>query len=388
MVERNSFAAKEWAKLTAEEKILYKSSQNIAGELNPEDIERTVKKIRDQIIKLVNILDGYGCCTAVLQKDPDGQLFGFGSPAGQDFLSRNPELMFKFKSHFGGADNKDVTYKDITALFNQKYSQMVGKPSRVPYLKGGFEVEGLPEDLPFRKPFMYGGMQMRRILEAKESIIFKPAPLQGHSDDAVETPIEQEPIPTEATQQILASLLAHIAGDRVSRRALSGGGVIKEEETEVVDLTFSNREMWILQSYGITYFDTDAWKGLWHNVQHDTEHDGGVILPVLSGGEDEKFWLFLCSLKLGTILKASSGKALKGHWLDRIPSSSNEYRLLTDMTNSVTKLNAIKLENGTPLYHLYYAMPSQNGTYKLDALFETAIEQAIRRLTRVNPEDF
>lgn len=66
---------------------------------------------------------------------------------------------------------------------------MVGKPSRVPYLKGGFEVEGLPEDLPFRKPFMYGGMQMRRILEAKESIIFKPAPLQGHSDDAVETPI-------------------------------------------------------------------------------------------------------------------------------------------------------------------------------------------------------
>lgn len=265
---------------------------------------------------------------------------------------------------------------------------MVGKPSRVPYLKGGFEVEGLPEDLPFRKPFMYGGMQMRRILEAKESIIFKPAPLQGHSDDAVETPIEQEPIPTEATQQILASLLAHIAGDRVSRRALSGGGVIKEEETEVVDLTFSNREMWILQSYGITYFDTDAWKGLWHNVQHDTEHDGGVILPVLSGGEDKKFWLFLCSLKLGTILKASSGKALKGHWLDRIPSSSNEYRLLTDMTNSVTKLNAIKLENGTPLYHLYYAMPSQNGTYKLDALFETAIEQAIRRLTRVNPEDF
>lgn len=58
------------------------------------------------------------------------------------------------------------------------------------------------------------------------------------------------------------------------------------------------------------------------------------------------------------------------------------------MTNSVTKLNSIKLENGTPLYHLYYAMPSQNGTYKLDALFETAIEQAIRRLTRVNPEDF
>ena len=54
MVERNSFAAKEWAKLTAEEKILYKSSQNIAGELNPEDIERTVKKIRDQIIKLVS----------------------------------------------------------------------------------------------------------------------------------------------------------------------------------------------------------------------------------------------------------------------------------------------------------------------------------------------
>lgn len=30
---------------------------------------------------------------------------------------------------------------------------MVGKPSRVPYLKGGFEVEGLPEDFAFSEAF-------------------------------------------------------------------------------------------------------------------------------------------------------------------------------------------------------------------------------------------
>jgi len=231
---------------------------------------------------------------------------------------------------------------------------------------------------------MDGGGQLRRIIEAKEGIIFKPAPLQGNEDDAIETAVDQEPIPTEANLQILASLLANIAGDSMSKRALSGGGAIKEEE--VVDLTFTNREMWILQSYGIKYIEADAWGGLWHNVQHSTEHDGGVILPVLSGAQDEKFWLFLCSLKLGVILKASSGKALKGHWLDRIPSF-REYQLLTDEPSIVTKVNAIKLESGTPLYHLYDTAPSQRGTYKLDELFETAIEQAIRRVIQVNPED-
>lgn len=47
MVERNLFVVKEWVKFIVEEKILYKSLQNIVGELNFEDIERIVKKIRD-----------------------------------------------------------------------------------------------------------------------------------------------------------------------------------------------------------------------------------------------------------------------------------------------------------------------------------------------------
>lgn len=96
---------------------------------------------------------------------------------------------------------------------------------------------------------------------------------------------------------------AHIAGERVAKRALSGAGAIQEDETEVVNLTFTNREIWVIQAYGTKYFDEDAWEGLWQNVQHNAEHCG-VILPVLSGAQDEKFWLFLCSLKLGSILKA------------------------------------------------------------------------------------
>lgn len=68
---------------------------------------------------------------------------------------------------------------------------------------------------------MYGKKQMRRILEAKESIIFKRASLKENGDDSVETPLELQPTKSEATQQILASLLAHIAGDKVSKRSLS-----------------------------------------------------------------------------------------------------------------------------------------------------------------------
>lgn len=77
---------------------------------------------------------------------------------------------------------------------------------------------------------------------------------------------------------------------------------------------------------------------------------------MLSGGEDEKFWFFLCSLKLGIILKVLSGKVLKGYWLDRILLLFNEYWLFIDMINSVIKFNVIKFENGIFFYYLYYVM--------------------------------
>ena len=47
--------------------------------------------------------------------------------------------------------------------------QAIGKKCQVPYLKGGFSVIGLPEGIPFKKPYNYGAHQIKKIMESDSS---------------------------------------------------------------------------------------------------------------------------------------------------------------------------------------------------------------------------
>lgn len=51
--------------------------------------------------------------------------------------------------------------------------EAIKKPgSRVPYLRGGFTVENLPDGIFFKKPFHYGTKQLQAIMEKKSEIKF------------------------------------------------------------------------------------------------------------------------------------------------------------------------------------------------------------------------
>ncbi|XP_028515150.1 general transcription factor II-I repeat domain-containing protein 1 [Exaiptasia diaphana] len=165
MQERNSYAAQQWNKLSDEEKLKFKERVEQKN-LTEEEREKVVKRYNQQLRNMVNILEEHGSSVLVMTVTPSGQLYCFGSQEGQEFMASNPDVLYKFKSQFSEM-NPIVTYKDITKLYNQKYSEMVGRPSRVPYLKGGFEVKGLPDGIAFKKPFMYGSKQIKRIIAAK-----------------------------------------------------------------------------------------------------------------------------------------------------------------------------------------------------------------------------
>ena len=43
----------------------------------------------------------------------------------------------------------------------------------MPYLKRGFQVEDLPENIEFKKPYCYGSVQLKKIILAQNEIKFK-----------------------------------------------------------------------------------------------------------------------------------------------------------------------------------------------------------------------
>ena len=65
----------------------------------------------------INFLEDYGCTTTILHLDPDGELFGFGSTEGQNFLSCNPEVVYKFRSQLAGNEIYNGSMVVIIVLF-------------------------------------------------------------------------------------------------------------------------------------------------------------------------------------------------------------------------------------------------------------------------------
>ena len=159
---------------------------------------------------------------------------------------------------------------------------------------------------------------------------------------------------------------------------LQGGTLISEEEVEVGYLTLAPSEKWAVEGEGIKYFDADALTAFCANIRHPSMTEG-FILPCLSGGSYEKFWLFYCTAKLGTVLKAGPCKAFSCYWPDLVEETSAEYTLLTNSPDEVTKVNAIKLEDGTPLYHTFHQQIEEGQKYMAPPLFIQAISLVINR---------
>ena len=90
---------------------------------------------------------------------------------------------------------------------------------RVPYLKGSFEIHGLPEGITFKKPYNYGRLQLRQIMLVADKIYFSVVRNQPYSDGC---PAKSGPSNPRPTADILP-VLTKIAED-VAKRVLDGQG--------------------------------------------------------------------------------------------------------------------------------------------------------------------
>ena len=67
----------------------------------------------------------------------------------------------------------------------------VGIPGcRVPYIKGGFTVTGLPKDIQLKKPSSYGVDQIKAIMAHQGNIVFHLTPKDNSCNSQVANSIE------------------------------------------------------------------------------------------------------------------------------------------------------------------------------------------------------
>ena len=114
------------------------------------------------------------------------------------------------------------------------------------------------------------------------------------------------------------------------------------------------------------------------NIQHSTEAQG-LIVPVFTESEDEKFWLFYTIRNQSKIVKASFTYKLKDYWLD-LQGQSN-YKLLNNHQDYVTIANLIKNGPYGPLYFLQGMEISDDQYFNIPEVFNNAIFAALRSST-------
>jgi len=229
----------------------------------------------------------------------------------------------------------------------------VGKPSRVPYSKGGFSVTGLPEGVPFRKPSGYGTKQLKKIMEAgKDQIKFHlnlQPEKQGVTDISADIGQLDQPNETDVQNisSVLLQVLSKIVGAEVAENALKDHTfLIEEHHLEIVNFSLTHEDTLLLLGHGRPYFDDDAWVALGDNLKVFLSHDNdkGVVVPCFNES-DEPYWLFYTTDKLSCLSRITPNKRFTGYWLDK---TSNGYILLHDNLCIVKGKNIIKCDNGIP----------------------------------------
>ena len=245
----------------------------------------------------------------------------------------------------------------------------MGKPNRVPYLKGGFRVEGLPDGIQFKKPYHYGANQRKKIMQAADDIIFVLDPSRINLDKI------REPIAPKANDvEPVRSLLTKIVGAEVAKRVLTSSTTnqkIKEDEVEVLNLVLNEEERILLYSLcPDLYFTHDAWLAVGHNMEH-CEDEKGLILPVYTEAT-EKFWLFYAVAKPLHVLQAGPQTALRGHWMDLQPEG--HYDMV--YADQILGENIVNTLHG-PLYFIPNVNISKDHPYNLPATVRKAILVAL-----------
>jgi hypothetical protein len=108
----------------------------------------------------------------------------------------------------------------------------MGKICRVPYLKGGFEVIGMPEGIEFKKPYNYGAHQIKKIMEAANDISFF---IQDPEELIESNTSSSSTVTSNANMESIKRLLEKIAASESAKKVLeTANEKIPEEDIEVI----------------------------------------------------------------------------------------------------------------------------------------------------------
>ncbi|KAK3753096.1 hypothetical protein QZH41_014568, partial [Actinostola sp. cb2023] len=383
---KNKVAATSWNRFSKEEQAAYnKKAKGLNMDLDPEKLSiqekhQIVEKHMKQIVKEVKFLEELGVEFSGIFLMPSGEVCHLGSTAGQQFLDINSDVDLKFREHF--ACPKIIykyTEKDVTKLFQKKYSELVGHPcGEVPWKRENFYAKGMPEGTSLKKPCFYGAKQIQGIMKQSETIqfVFKELANQAGPSGS-STPVEtneagpsgtsmldetnQSPAPSELdeanynniTSTEAKMVLRKVVGEEAATRAIHGGDLLQESEVEVMNLSLVSHEIHLLLHLCEHLFTDDALTSVSSNLLHSTEVCG-LILPTYTTADDT-FWLFYAvghtPSDIVALKNQKSRSRIWGHWFDLNPSSGNY--TLQEARAYLSAKNIIHSRVGGVVYHQY-----------------------------------
>ncbi|XP_028403475.1 uncharacterized protein LOC114526156 isoform X2 [Dendronephthya gigantea] len=346
--EKMTFVATKWQSLSDSERSVWKNEAKnikrvVPSLLTLEEKKKQIAKSKKNLIKELTYLESLGCESAVLMHDSGtGTVNQYGSAKGAQFLLQDNAVALKFMNFFDTTNRgPNYTNKDVRDLFNKKYSEACGKPgSRVPYLKKGFTVTGLPNGIEFRKPNNYGEEKVKAIMNAQEGIVFQlePEPSITHSDPAVTEEIDPQ-------QAELQHILCKVVDQEKALQVVTDQICIEESDMEVTDLALTDMEYNLLTTNYRNCFTEDALTALAANYKSFSNHKG-YILPVYTDTEDA-YWLFYFPDKMSDLLNQHSQQQIWGYWLNATEDKLTFKLIMSKNKVSIDTLNIITKENNS-----------------------------------------
>lgn len=226
--------------------------------------------------------------------------------------------------------------------------------SRVPYLSGGFHVEGLPDNIRLKKPRQYGSKEIQKIMDCQDSISFiletsEGAPLQDFGEDCKE-------------------LLSNVFGKCDFK--------VSKEDVEVLDIneTHSISEIKEIISTHWKVLCPEALTELKKKLNAYVSQANHFVLPVYCDDEESQFWLFSFTGSLQALHQISARGKLTGCWLNH--ESGNTFHLIKKKETIFGK-NIIK-DNGNVIFETH-RFTDYTQTFILNKSFERKVTQILSK---------
>ena len=254
--------------------------------------------------------------------------------------------------------------------------------ARVPYLKGNFVIEGLPENIAWRKvdgsvkqPTDYGQKQINEIMANKDQVNFIiNSTLEAGTNESSQSPELEAELRNEIDevreQPSVPTCMLKLVSTDVAERAMNGGAQINEDEVDVLVQIWEGEAEALLRDLG-HLFTEDAKNA----IKKNSSVGRGVIFPVYTKSK-RKFWLFHYNGNVSQIKNAPSETAIPGRWLDH--ECGRNYKVLPE-TTSIRKINIICNKDGNML-SIDRDLQDDTETVKVEKAFLKTIKDTLKSM--------